>query len=159
MRGYFGIGIVGSKCPENLGMLWRSAQAFEAAFLFTIGARYPTRPSRQPTDTTKATRHVPLYYYDDGETFQDWAKPVGARLVIVETKVGKYEPTPLDEYTHPERAIYLLGAEDRGVPVEMIEEEVNRPSERADLVQIPTSYCLNVAVAGSIVMYDRIAKL
>jgi tRNA G18 (ribose-2'-O)-methylase SpoU len=59
---------------------------------------------------------------------------------------------PLDRYVHPERACYLLGAEDTGLPKHVLDR-------CRDLVQIPaTAYCLNVAVAGSIVMYDRAAK-
>ena len=36
-QGYFGIGIQNGKTPENLGVLWRSAQNFGASFIFTIG--------------------------------------------------------------------------------------------------------------------------
>ena len=154
MRGYFGIGIVGAKVPENLGTLWRSAQAMGAGFVFTVGKRWPG----DRTDTTKATDHIPLYHYHDLVAFNGFARPAGARLVIVETKIGQYKPVALPQYQHPERAIYLLGSEDRGVPKEFIEETTGTLSDRADLVEIPTQFCLNVAVAGSIVMYDRAAK-
>ena len=38
MRGYFGIGIEGVSKPMNLGSLLRTAHAFNASFVFTIGA-------------------------------------------------------------------------------------------------------------------------
>ncbi len=37
MRGYFGIGIEGSSKPMNAGNLFRSANAFGASFVFTLG--------------------------------------------------------------------------------------------------------------------------
>lgn len=154
MRGYFGIGIVGAKTPQNLGTLWRSAQAMGAGFVFTVGKRWPG----DRTDTTKATKHLPLYHYPDLDVFCNWAKPVEARLVIIETKIGQYKPVTLPQYKHPEKALYLLGGEDRGIPKDFIEETTETISDRADLVEIPTQFCLNVAVAGSIVMYDRAAK-
>lgn len=51
---------------------------------------------------------------------------------------------------HPLRALYLLGAEDHGLPPEVLarcHEVVQVPS--------PSPYSLNVAVAGSLVLYDR----
>ena len=36
-QGFFGIGIQNGKTPENLGVLWRSAQNMGASFIFTIG--------------------------------------------------------------------------------------------------------------------------
>ena len=61
--------------------------------------------------------------------------------------------TPLDEFEHPERAVYILGAEDTGLPraaAQACHRHVSLPSERY------ASY--NVAMAGSIVLYDRMAK-
>lgn len=51
-------------------------------------------------------------------------------------------------FHHPERCIYLLGAEDHGLSQDIMDK-----CQR--IVHIDTSMCLNVAVAGSIVMYDR----
>lgn len=44
-----------------------------------------------------------------------------------------------------------MGAEDHGIPEKVLER-------CQAIVQIPGRYCYNVAVAGSIVMYDRMAK-
>lgn len=149
-RGYFGIGIVAGKTPENIGGLWRSAHAFGAAFIFTVGHRYPDR--FQPTDTTRAARHIPLLEYGDPSDLIA-RLPRDAKLVGVECDDGNgYAPAPLPEFGHPERAVYLLGAEDRGIPQDVL--------GRCDqLVHIPGRYCLNVATAGSIVLYDRMAKV
>jgi tRNA G18 (ribose-2'-O)-methylase SpoU len=56
----------------------------------------------------------------------------------------------LTTFDHPERALYLLGAENNGLPPEVM-ERCRR------WVQIPTvrPQSLNVAVAGSIVVAHR----
>jgi tRNA(Leu) C34 or U34 (ribose-2'-O)-methylase TrmL len=149
MRGYYGIGIASAKTPANVGTLWRSAHAFGAAFIFTIGARYPA--AYQPTDTTKASRHVPLYNYVDRTAFLQ-SVPSGASIVGIEYgSDAVWSPVTLPDFTHPERAVYLLGAEDRGIPSDL-------QAECESLIYVPTDYCLNVAVTGSMVLYDRLAK-
>ena len=141
-RGYFGIGIYHPKTTENIGTLWRSAHNFGADFIFTVGARY----KKQPSDTTKAWRHVPLYHYKDMEDLKEHL-PQGSELVFVEQAEGSSD---LKTFFHPESALYVLGAEDYGVP-----EQEMRGFRK---VQIDTPMCLNVAVAGSIVLYDRSIK-
>ena len=78
-QGFFGIGIQNGKTPENLGVLWRSAQNMGASFIFTIGNRY----AKQACDTHKAIGAMPYFHYD---TFNDFFNnlPKGAMLVGVE---------------------------------------------------------------------------
>ena len=138
-RGYFGIGIYHPKFDVNVGGLWRSAHALGASFIFTIGARY----KQQPTDTSKASRHIPLFEYKNLKNFNA-NKPRDCGIVGIEIDIRSVS---LDVFAHPERAIYLLGAEDSGLGI------------AADLcdsfVEIPSAHCLNVATTGAIVMYDR----
>ena len=107
MRGYFGIGIEHTKTGVNVGTLWRSAHLLGASFIFTIGNRY----KKQASDTTKAWRHLPMYEY---ETFNDFYDnlPYNCRLIGVELD---QKATPLERFVHPERCVYLLGAEDHGL--------------------------------------------
>jgi tRNA(Leu) C34 or U34 (ribose-2'-O)-methylase TrmL len=142
-RGYFGIGIYHPKTTENIGTLWRSAHNFGADFIFTIGKRY----KKQASDTTKAERHIPLYEYSSFEDFKAHLQR-GCNIVFVEQAEGAKD---LKEITHPEACTYILGAEDYGVP-----EEIMRGYQK---VFIDTPMCLNVAVAGSIVLFDRQSKL
>jgi len=143
VRGYFGIGIINTKTVFNIGTLWRSAQNFGAAFIFTIGRRY----KQEPSDTLKTTRHIPLFHYLDFEDFQAH-RPVSCPLVGIEQADNSID---LNNFSHPEKAIYLLGAEDNGLPKEII-------GKCQGIVHISSPMCLNVAVAGSIVMYDRSSK-
>jgi tRNA G18 (ribose-2'-O)-methylase SpoU len=144
LRGYFGIGIQNNKTPVNLGTLWRTAHSLGASYIFTISVRY----QHQPSDTTKAWRHVPLFHYDTVDEFSD-TLPDGARVIGVEIAP---DARAISRFSHPERAVYVLGAEDWGLSQEMLKL-------CDDVVVLPGARCLNVAVAGSIVMYDRLAKL
>jgi tRNA (guanosine-2'-O-)-methyltransferase len=143
MRGYFGIGIFHTKSEWNTGSLFRTAQAFGAAFAFTIGLRF----SKEQFDTSKVERHIPFYHYADFQQFLQ-NRPQGAELIGVELTD---KAADLRQFWHPERCIYLLGAEDDGLPPEVI--------ERCDkLVALATPFSLNVSITGSIVLWDRITK-
>ena len=137
---YFGIGIQNGKTPENLGVLWRTAQNMGASFIFTIGNRY----EKQACDTHNAVKSMPYYHY---QTFEDFFEnlPVGTRLVGVELTE---EAVELETFEHPRRCAYLLGAEDHGLSNKAIEKS-------HFLVKFNSKLSLNVAVAGSIVLYDR----
>ena len=142
-RGFFEIGIFRGKTPANVGTLWRSAFQMGAAGIFTVGRRYPN----QASDTVQAWRHVPMREFLDIDALVA-GLPCGAPLVAVEMG-GR----PLATFTHPERAVYLLGAEDHGIPPAVLarcHHVVSLPSVRV------ASY--NVAVAGSLVMADRLSK-
>lgn len=142
-KGYFGIGIYGTKYPINIGTLWRSADAFNADYIFTIGKRYKATPS----DTTKSWRHIPLFEFDTFQQFRD-SLPKGSTLVGVKLAENSIS---LSDFKHPQRAVYLLGAEDFGLPQDVL-------TACNSIVQIPGKLCLNVSIAGSIVLYDRIMK-
>lgn len=143
-RGFCAIGIERTKTPMNVGTLWRSAVCLGADFIFTIGRRYPS----QASDTVKSWRHVPMFEYADLDDFLSH-RPFDVPLVGVELHA---EARPLETFTHPERALYLLGPEDGNLSQKAIDHCQH-------LVQFTSAYCLNVAAAGSVVLYDRQAKL
>ncbi|RNC92694.1 MAG: TrmH family RNA methyltransferase [Allomuricauda sp.] len=137
---FFGIGIQNGKTPENLGALWRSAQNLGASFIFTIGNRY----AKQSSDTHQAVKTMPYFHYDTFEAFYK-NLPKGAMLVGVELAS---EAVALETFHHPRRCVYLLGAEDHGLS-KLAREKSHH------LVRFASIKSLNVAIAGSIVMYDR----
>jgi tRNA G18 (ribose-2'-O)-methylase SpoU len=143
-RGYFAIGAERISKQLNLGNMVRSGHAFGASFVFTVGAHYTALEAR--ADTSKAPLHVPLYHW---ETPSDMALPQGCRLVGVELVEGAVE---LPSFRHPLQAAYILGPERGELSPEIL--------ERCDhIVKIPTAFCINVAMAGAIVMYDRVRTL
>ena len=137
---FFGIGIQNGKTPENLGMLWRTAQNFGASFIFTIGKRY----AKQACDTHNAVKAIPYFHYDTFEAFYE-NLPKGARLVGVELDDSAVD---LETLHHPQRCVYLLGAEDHSLTKKAMEKCHH-------LVKFNSDKSLNVSIAGSIVLYDR----
>ena len=143
MRGYYGIGIYHGKNAENVGTLWRTANILGADFIFTIGKRY----SKQCTDTMNTPKHIPLFHYD---TYEDFLAHIPYDCPVVAVELDEHS-IPIKNYVHRERCIYLLGAEDSGIPKDVL-------ARCKDIVQLPGKYCMNVSTAGSIVMYDRVNK-
>jgi tRNA G18 (ribose-2'-O)-methylase SpoU len=142
-RGWFAIGIEHAKTESNIGTLWRTAFSLGAAYIFTIGHRY----KRQSSDTTSAWKHVPLFNYQTLDEMLT-ARPYDALLVGVELLTTA---KPIGSYAHPERAIYLLGAEDHGLSRQAVDACQH-------VVVLPGRFCHNVAATGAMVMFDRIQK-
>ncbi len=145
MRGYFAIGVEGISKPMNLGNLLRSAHAFGASFFFTIAPAFQAREVAI-SDTSAAAKHLPLYSH---ATVDELTLPRGCQLVGVELTEDAVE---LPSFRHPNAAAYVLGPERGSLSPALI--------ERCEfLVQIPTKFCVNLGVAGAIVMYDRMISL
>lgn len=143
-RGYFAIGAERISKPLNLGNMVRSAHAFGASFVFTVGAEYDSL--KVSSDTSKTPLHVPVYHWD---TPDDITLPEGCQLVGVELVDGAVD---LPSFRHPLQAAYILGPE-RGA----LSEELLAKCDH--VVKIPTAFCINLAMAGAIVMYDRVRSL
>lgn len=145
IRGFYGIGVYNPKHWANYGVLQRTAMNFGSQFTYTIGQRYRLTKS----DTCKSFRHVPHWHYDKFEDFLV-SKPREAALIGVEISTRSKS---LKNFVHPERAVYMLGAEDIGIPDHIL--------LKCDMIlQIPskTLESLNVAVAGGLIIYDRMIK-
>jgi len=145
--GYFGVGIVGGKNENNHGTLWRSAWQLGAAFTFTVGCRY----QKTSADTTKTWTSLPAYDYEDFNAFAKHS-PYTARWVAVE--MGG---TPLSEFEHPDRAVYILGSEDNGLPSSILRACTHHVSLPVSTEPNRTN-SFNVAVAGALVLFDRFEK-
>lgn len=145
MRGYFGVGVEGISKPMNLGSLLRSAHAFGASFAFTIGAVFDARAAAS-ADTSAAVASLPFHDYPDLAAFR---LPHGCRLVGIELMDEAIE---LPSFTHPPQAAYVLGAERASLSPALV--------ERCDfVVRIPTRFSINLAIAGTLAMYDRMISL
>ena len=140
---YFGIGIEGGKTKSNFETLWRSAVNFGASYIFTIGCRH----SEHPADTVNSWKKIPSFSFKDVD---DFLNHVPYRSSLIGVEIGECSES-LSEFTHPKNAIYILGPEDGNLH-QSIQDNCKA------IVSIDSIYCLNVAVAGSIVMYDRTTK-
>lgn len=142
-RGFFAIGIDNGKTKANIGTLWRSAHAFDAAFIFTLNSRYKF----QATDTSHASKSIPLFNF---ASIEDLKAHIDSKISIIGIELHD-NAHDINNFVHPERAVYILGAEDSGLSQDTI-------SQCDMLIKIPCTPCLNVSTAGSIVLYDRFLK-
>jgi len=141
MRGYFAIGAEGISKSMNAGAIFRTAHAFGASFVFTVGAVYARRKGGL-ADTSNALNHLPFYGFSE---HTDMVLPEGCRLVGVELTDDAVD---LPSFRHPSQCAYILGPERGSLSPQMVEK-------CAFVIKIPTHFCINVSVAAAIVMYDR----
>lgn len=143
-RGYFGLGVEGVSKSANLGAVLRTAHAFGAAFCFSINAGYDARAARQ-ADTADTPAHLPLWRFDDVA-----AVSLPQRCVLVGIELAD-DAIDLPSFRHPLSAAYVLGPERSGLSPALL-------ARCGHVVRIPTRFALNLAVAGAIVLYDRLLQ-
>ena len=141
MRGYFGIGVESVSKIRNVGALMRTAHAFDASFVLTVTPAVSMSALKQ-TYTAETAKHVPFYVL---EHLDDLNLPRGCQMVGVELVEDAVE---LPSFRHPERAVYILGPEGGSLSAETL-------AKCDHLVKIPTKFCINVSVAGAVILYDR----
>jgi len=134
------IGVHDLKYGGNFASIARLCSCYGVSSLIIKGVRY--KHSKQ--DTTKFYKHNSIINVDDLIE----SKPVGLIPVAVEITD---DAECLANYRHYENSYYILGNESSGIPHEVIKK-------CKDVIRIPTKHCLNVAMAASVVMYDRILK-
>ena len=145
MRGYFGIGVEGISKEQNVGTIARSAHSFGANFFFTIAPDVDVELMRV-SDTSDAFDHVPYYEYESVQALElpDKCSLVGVEFVA--DSIG------LPSFRHPLRAAYVLGPEMGSLSPELV--------KKCDhIIKIPMKFCVNVGVAGALVMYDRLLSM
>ncbi len=133
---------------HNVGTLVRTAHAAAAEEVILLGDREWNIEAARTADLYTEIVQLPAAT----DAFRSHLRSRGWNLVVVELDKAS---TNLFDASYPPRPCFLLGAEIGGVPRELVDS--------AELiVQIPQwglVPCLNLAVAGSIVVYDHLAKL
>ena len=143
-RGYFGIGVEGVSKAANVGALLRTAHAFGAAFCFSVGPGWDARAARA-ADTAATPAHVPLWRFPDLAALE---LPQGCVMVGVELLDDAVD---LPSFRHPLNAAYVLGPERAGLSPALL-------ARCRHVVRVPTRFALNLAVAGALVLYDRLLQ-
>jgi RNA methyltransferase, TrmH family len=123
--------------PGNVGTLLRAADAFGPAFVaLSVGCGDPTGPQALRASVGAIFR-VPTCAFEDAP--RPWLAlvPRGGR--------------PLRELGVEGRATFVLGAEREGLPAEVLAD----CDERVTIPQSGDAESLNVAMAGTIALYER----
>lgn len=139
-RGWFGLVLYRPKNTFNIGSLLRTADVLGVDLIVTVGARY----HKQPSDVYCTTKRVPMLHFEDWETFKRF-RPHDCPLVAVELL---RDAVDIRRFHHPERALYVFGAEDDGLPPKVV-------GDCQSAIRLVGDRSLNLAVAGSIVLYHR----
>jgi TrmH family RNA methyltransferase len=119
----------------NVGTLLRTADAFGAGVALSSGCADPTGP-KAVRASAGAVFRVPIGRFDDAP--RPW---IG---------LAAHGGRTLHELELGERATFVLGAERKGLPGDVLE----RCDVRATIPLAPHSESLNVAAAGAIALYE-----
>jgi TrmH family RNA methyltransferase len=121
--------------PGNVGTLLRAADAFGAGLALSDGCADPTGPKAVRASMGSLFR-VPLSGFEE---------PSGKRIALVPSG-----GIPLPELQLEGDVVLVLGAEREGLAAEILE----RCDERASIPQPGGGESLNVAMAGTIALYE-----
>jgi tRNA(Leu) C34 or U34 (ribose-2'-O)-methylase TrmL len=132
---HFSLAIIGGKYRENLGHIMRLALNFGASSIYLVGCKY----TRQAADTLNTAHTIPVV---ECEEIPDI---VGTQRVYLELSP---DAVPLPEYSHPKRALYIIGPENGSLDV----------PHGFDCVEIQTVASMNQSQATAVLLYDRKAK-
>jgi TrmH family RNA methyltransferase len=121
--------------PGNVGTLLRAADAFGAGVALSAGCADPTSP-KAVRASAGAIFRVPISGFDE---------VTGRRIALV-ARGG----TPLPELDFGRETTFVLGAEREGLP----EEILAGCDDRASIPQAGDAESLNVAMAGTIALYE-----
>ena|SRR3990167_10812929 len=137
------IGVMNPKYEVNVGGILRSMGCFEADLL-VIEGKTNKKLLKLNSDTQKAWRIIPMIFCDDLQS----AIPYDSIPIAVEILP---EATCITNFHHPKSAFYIFGGENKTLTNNTI-------SWCKHTIKIPTKYCLNLAMAVTIVLYDRKLK-
>lgn len=142
------IALINPKSPTNVGAVMRAAGCYGVDSVLYTGSRYD-RAMKLSTDTKNISATIPLKGEPDllDNLSADYSDN-DIKVVCIDLIEGA---TPLPNFIHPEKALYIFGPEDNTIKQSVVDQ--------ADaVVYIPTIGCMNLAATVNVVLYDRLAK-
>ncbi len=136
------IGLTNPKSPSNVGAVMRAAGCYQADKVLYTGKRY-AQAAKFSTDTKNVSARIPLVAVDELV-----AAAEDVKVVCIELVEGA---TPLPNFVHPDKALYVFGPEDGTISQSVVDQA-------DEVVYIPTIGCMNLAATVNVVLYDRLAK-
>ena len=143
--------------PGNVGTLLRSADAFGAGVALSPGCADPTGPKALRASAGALFR-VPVCDFDEalrppqaaGSSARASAASLPTLPGITRVALVAHGGTPLAEVDLARPVVLVLGAEREGLP----EEVLARCDVRASIPQTGDAESLNVAMAGTVALYE-----
>jgi len=139
------IGLTNPQSPTNVGVVMRAAGCYQVDSVFYTGRRY-AKAAKFHTDTHNSSSKIPLTGVDS--LLEVLEGDDEAKVVCVELVEGA---TPLPEFVHPDKAIYIFGPEDGTIEQKVVDKA-------HAVVYVPTVGCMNLAATVNVLLYDRLAK-
>lgn len=145
--------LAGVRDPGNVGTIMRSSTALGAAGLILSPESADPYSNKAQRAAMGAVFQVPLYLDTDPQELLDWAGASGIPVVCADAARGK---APWEagakgvESVLAGRFVLVLGSERRGLPRELLQ----RSDIRLRIPQLPDAESLNVAMAGTIILYE-----
>lgn len=146
MRLPYGVAIENLSKEMNLGNLIRTANAFLCGEILLVGSEV-----FDETGSGQIHRFERMQHFPDHDAFQEYARAAGYTIVAVE--IGA-DAELLHRFRYPEKPLFLLGNELRGLSAEL----TARADQRVMIPQYGLIPCLNVNVSCSIVLYDYVTR-
>lgn len=136
--------LIDPRYPHNVGGAFRACACWGMKQLWWTGDRVKVDFAKGE----RLPREERMKGYRDVELFNDqrpFDRFQNVTPVAVELREGSEN---LMEFEHPENAVYVFGPEDGSIPKPII-PLCHR------FVVIPTHFCLNLAAAVNVILYDR----
>ncbi len=139
--------LVNPKFAHNVGMVMRLCSCFGVSQLWFTG----NRVTMDIEARGRLPREERMIGYKDVTLINSdypFDRFEGATPVAVELRDNSEN---LPDFEHPENAVYVFGPEDGSIPRKTL-QLCHR------FVVIPSKYCLNLATASAVILYDRAMK-
>ena len=139
--------LINPKYPFNVGGAVRACAALGSERLHWTGDRVGFNKQVLPSEEKKEYRQQSVQFSHETDALEQLKKE-GYSPVAVEIKD---EAENIFYFEHPDKAVYVFGPEDGS-----LDREIYQQCHR--FVFIPTHFCLNLAAAVNVILYDRRIK-
>lgn len=152
--------LINPKTPYNVGSVIRACSIFDVPTVRWTGDRVHANKAGVKAGTTFSKRRLPREERMKDYTQVDWCS--APETVIDSFVEQEYTPVAvevrdaseyLDEFVHPERAVYVFGPEDGS-----LSKGVLTACHRFVRVRTANRTPLNLAMAVNVVLHDRFIK-
>jgi len=141
--------LINPKYQENIAQILRACACFDIKQLWYTGDRVEFNNHRLPRELRLRDYLLTDIYHDDKflERFPTTIKPVA--IEFFKEEGAEVLPNFSHDFVNN---IYIFGPEDGNIPSNILRECVS-------FVKIPTNFCINLAQAVNLTLYDRTSKL